>query len=567
MHHRPRQPVTPTAVELARAHPVAHAILLLSTAIVTGLLIGSINIRGVRLGSAGVLFSGIGFAHFGARIDPALADFVKDSGLAIFVFMIGLQLGSGFFGAFRKDGFRLNVLALGVIGIGSTIALLLGRSMGSDPCAVVGGLAGATTNTPSLAAAQQMLTGVASVSADSKALTAMAYAAAYPMGIVGILAAMVILRAVFRIDPAAEAAALDLDRDTSRETVARRTFVVENTGLDGLSISRLPHIKDFGVQISRHRRADGAEVMLAHGDTILRVGDHISAVGTCAELDQFQLLVGRSVAEDLTAVQADLVLNRVVVTRHEAVGKTLGELRLGKRFGVKVTRVSRSGVDVAAFGGLRLQFGDVLSLLGDEQAIRPAAAYLGNSPQALHETHFMPVFLGLALGVLVGLIPLSLPGLPEPVRLGLAGGPLIVALLLSRVGNIGRVIWYVPHSAKLALRELGITLFLACVGLKAGEHFFEVIFSERGARWLALGLAVALIPPLLVGTYARAALKLNYATLCGVLAGSMTDPPALAFANAACRSEAPNLGYATVYPVAMLLRIAVAQIIVLLSIG
>jgi putative transport protein len=548
-------------IDWSTAQPIAFAILALCAVIVGGLILGSVKVRGIRLGSAGVLFAGIVFSHFGAGVDHGILDFVKDFGLVLFVFMIGLQLGPGFFGSLRRNGLRHNALAMAVVVLGTGLALGVGAAMGLLPAGIVGVLAGATTNTPSLGAAQQALSAMPAVADAGVELATLGYAVAYPLGILGIIGALVIVRAVFRIDPAAEGAALDAQRE-GHAPVMRRTIEVRNTNLEGVALARLPRIHDFGVQVSRYRRAGSAAVHVAHGSTVLHVGDAIVVVGPEAELDAFERIVGARLEEDLTTIPGDITFRRVIVTRKGVLGAMLSELHLGQRFGVKVTRVIRSGVELAAFNTLRLQFGDVLHLIGDSASLERAGSALGNSPRALDETHFMPIFLGIALGVVLGAVPIALPMVPEPVRLGLAGGPLIVAILLSRIGNIGPLVWYVPNSARLAFRELGITLFLAGVGLKAGEGFVATVVSDRGLLWMGLAAIVAIVPPVVVGVVARATMKMNYATLAGVLSGSMTDPPALAFASGVCRSEAPFLAYATVYPATMVVRVVVVQVLV-----
>lgn len=553
-------------LELLQSQPIANAILILSIVIVLGLGLGAIRIRGIHLGSAGVLFAGIILAHFGARIDHDVLDFVKEFGLVLFVFMIGMQLGPGFFGSLRKNGLRLNLIAVAVVLLGTAAAPLLALARGLPRPGVIGVLTGATTNTPSLGAAQQIAASLPELAAEDAATRmAMGYAVAYPMGILGIITALALIRIIFRIDAPAEAHAIDRERDQTHEPIERRTLIVRNANFAGLAIRDLPHMADFGVQISRHRPADAEQVRVASGDTVLNLGDHLVAVGARDELDHFQRMIGERARIDLAAHATEATARRIIVTRKSVVGQTLAELHLGKRFGVRVTRLIRSGVEMAAFGSIRLQFGDALMLVGEEGALARASEALGNAPRALDETQFLPIFLGIALGVLVGLIPIAVPGLPEPVRLGLAGGPLILAIALSRLGQIGPVLWYIPGSARLAFRELGITLFLACVGLKAGEQFFQTVLSERGLLWLGLAGIIAVGPPLVVGCVVRRTMRMNYATLSGVLAGSMTDPPALAFASGSCRSEAPFLGYATVYPLTMVLRIVLIQILVLIN--
>lgn len=548
---------------LDQTHPTAHAIIVLCLVCVGGLALGSAKVKGVRLGSAGVLFAGIIASSFVEPPDHVVLDFMKDFGLVLFVFMIGLQLGPGFIDSLRREGLRLNLLAGGVVLLGSCLAVAAGSIFGFGGPATVGLLTGATTNTPSLAAAQQTFAAAAPEATSAPLLTATAYAVAYPAGIAGILLALLIIRFVFRIDPHAEAIAFAAANQVQHDPPERRSIIVENANLDGLRLKELPHISDFGVQVSRLRRAGAATVEAIHGGTLISKGDTLMAVGPRRELDQFERVVGRRVDEDLTAVPGDLVFKQVVVTRKRVIGRALRDLHLGQRFNVKATRLKRADIELAAFGSLRLQFGDVLRLVGDEASIERAAGELGNSVKALNETHFIPIFLGIAIGLLVGMIPLAAPGLPQPVRLGLAGGPLLLAILVSRIGNIGPLVWYIPSSANLAFRELGITLFLACVGLKAGPQFFETVPTPSGVLWLAVALFIATVPLLAVGFVARAGLKMNYTSISGLLSGSMTDPPALAFACGAAKSELPSASYATVYPLTTLLRIITAQVLAL----
>jgi putative transport protein len=339
---------------------------------------------------------------------------------------------------------------------------------------------------------------------------------------------------------------------------------VTNPNLDGLAIQDLPHISAFRVRLSRHKPAASGLVGTARASTVLHTGDALLAVGTVRELDDFERLVGVRTDEDLTAEPGNVTMRRVVVTKKGVAATRLSDLHLGRRFGVQVTRVLRGDIELLPDPDLRVRLGDTLLIVGDDEATTNAAKALGDSVKALNETHFAAIFLGIAVGLAVGSIPLTLPGLPAPVKLGLAGGPLLIAILAGRFGRIGPVLWHVPASANMAIRELGITLFLACVGLKAGATFFETVFSPAGATWVAGALCIALIGPLVGGCLARRFLKLDYPTLSGVIAGSTTDPPALAFATGVCKGDHPAVAYATVYPLAMLLRIVLAQTIVLL---
>jgi putative transport protein len=554
-------------LQMHAAQPVAHAIGVLALVCVAGMAIGSFKVRGVGLGTAGVLFAGILTGYFGKPVDHATLEFVKEFGLILFVFTIGLQLGPGFLAALRQQGLALNALAATVVVLGALTAPILGWLLAIDPAAVLGVLSGATTNTPSLGAAQQTLTTLPGVSLDRQELPALAYAVTYPVAIAGIIGTLLALKSLFRIDPLKEAEAFAAEQRRGAEPVERRTLIVENPNLEGVEVEAIPGRQEMGVTVSRIRRAGESEVHLAAGGTVLKKGDRIITVGTGAMLDRFERLVGRRSGEDLLQAPGDVTSLRVVVTSKRALGKTVGELGLDHLSGVIVTRMTRADLDVSAVQDLRLRFGDVLQVVGDQASIQKAAVFLGNSLKELNETHFIPLFIGIALGIALGTVPVTVPGLPQPLRLGLAGGALIVALVLGRMGRIGRLVLHMPANVNLAFREFGIALFFAAVGLMAGAKFFSTVFSPMGALWLFAGLLVTVPPLLLVGVFARAVLKKNFVALSGLLAGSMTDPPALAFASNISCSDAPTVSYATVYPLTMVLRILSAQLLVLLLCG
>jgi putative transport protein len=546
------------------SHRTAEAVLMLAVIALTGLALGSIKIRGIGLGTAGVLFTGILSGHFGWHIEPAILEFVREFGLILFVFTIGLQLGPGFFAALRQDGLRLNAMAGAIVLLGVATTVLSGWLLKIDFAAMLGLFSGATTNTPSLGAAQQALGTMAQLSADRAALPSLAYALAYPGGIAGIIGSLLVLRSVFRIDPEREAAAHRIDQQRGLQPLERLNLVVENPNLDGLPIGEVPGRRETAVTISRIRRAGKSEVRTANDETILHLGDLILAVGTRWNLTQFQKVIGRASDVDLRQVPGAVTDRRVVVTRKEILGKSLEELGLDHLYGVTVTRVTRADLEISAVPELRIKFGDMLQLVGDLESLDKASAAVGNSLKALGETQFIPMFVGIALGVLAGLVPINVPGLPVPVRLGLAGGPLVLAILLGRVGRIGPLVWHMPVNANLAFRELGIVLFLACVGLKAGERFFATVFTGSGLTWLLTGLCITMLPTLVVGVVARLFFKWNFTTISGLVAGSMTDPPALAFAGNISKSDAPAVAYAAVYPLTMLLRILAAQAMALM---
>lgn len=542
----------------------ADAIFILAVVALTGLGLGSIKWRGIGLGTAGVLFAGIIAGHFGARLEPATLEFVREFGLILFVFTIGLQLGPGFFAALRRDGLSLNAMAAGIVLLGAGMTVLIGIVFRIDFFAMIGLFSGATTNTPSLGAAQQVVGALADIPAERSTLPSLAYALAYPGGIAGIIGSLLILRTLFRIDAEGEAASYVADQKKGLQPLERLNLVVENANLDGLRISEVPGLRETAVIVSRIRRAGETEVHTTTEDTVLYSGDRILAVGARRNLIQFQRVVGRVSEVDLRKSSAHIGDRRVVVTRKDVLGKSLEELGLDDLYGVAVTRVTRADLEMTAVPELHLQFGDMLQIVGDEESLNKASAALGNSLKALGETQFIPIFAGIALGVLVGTLPFSFPGLPVPLRLGLAGGPLVLAILLGRIGRLGPLVWYMPVNANLAFRELGIVLFLACVGLKAGGQFFATVFTQTGLVWLLAGACITMIPIVIAGIFARLMLKWNFMTICGLIAGSMTDPPALAFAGAISKSDAPSVAYATVYPLTMLLRILAAQTIALL---
>lgn len=551
--------------QIAATQPVAWAVLVLSVVGATGLVLASVKVRGVGLGIAGVLFTGILAGHFGLHIEKEILEFVREFGLILFVFTIGLQLGPGFFASLRKQGLKLNLLAAAVVLIGVAVTVLCAHKLfGVDAVAMLGLFSGATTNTPSLGAAQQMLKTLGGTLADQSTLPALAYAVAYPGGVIGIIGSLLALRFLFRIQPEHEAELYRAEQRRDIQPLERMNLIIENPNLENLTIGGIPGRRETGVVVSRIRRAGEAEVQAATEQTVLHRGDIILAVGSRASLESFRVIVGRETDVNLTKAPGRVVSRRIIVTRKDVLGKTIDELQLDERYGVTVTRVTRADLVMTAVSEMALQFGDMLQVVGDEAVMTKVEKDLGNSVRRLNETNFIPIFVGIAAGVLFGMIPIHITGMPVPVRLGIAGGPLILAILLSRIGRIGPLVWYMPVNANLALRELGIVLFLACVGVKAGDKFFSTVFTDQGLLWLLGGFCITVIPLLIVGAVARGFFKMNFTAISGLLAGSMTDPPALAFANAVSKSDAPSVAYATVYPLTMVLRIVAVQILVLL---
>jgi putative transport protein len=546
--------------QLQQDAPVAHDLLIFSIIVLAGIGLGNIRVAGIKLGVAGVLFAGLAASHFGLRPEAETAHFLKDFGLVLFVFALGMQMGPGFFASLRRQGRMLNGYALALVLGGALVAMAGGWMLGMPPPAIAGLFAGATTNTPALGAAQQALA-AAHVDDALVMLPALSYAATYPLAIVGIILSLILLRIFFKIDVTKEAELFRLEQGAGVAPLQRMNLRVENSNLEGVVIGNVPGIHETGVVISRHRPASGGEVTAAVPETTLHVGDLIMAVGTQAHLEQFRLVIGSVSTENLMKVPGSITYRRVVLTNKRVLGKTVRELGLEHFHNVTVTRVSRGDLIFTALPDLRLEFGDMLQLVGDDDSLNNATKAVGNAVQQLQETKFAAIFAGILLGVLLGLYPFRIEGLPAPVRLGLAGGPLVMAILLSHLGRIGPMVMHMPLNANRALRELGIILFLANVGLLSGEKFIATVFSTQGLQWVLLGILVTMLPLLVVGCVARKFHRVNFMTLCGLLSGGMTDPPALAFATSMARCDSPAVAYAAVYPLTMLLRIVVAQII------
>lgn len=541
------------------AQPVAHAIGVLSLVCCAGMALGSLKVRGFGLGTAGVLFAGIVGGHLGKPVNQPTLDFVREFGLVLFVFAIGLQLGPGFFAALRRQGLQLNALAAATVLLGAVGAPLAGRLGGFDPAVVPGLFAGASVNMPSLGAATQTLGARPGLAPDRLALPALSCAVTFPTAIVASLGVLLLLRGVFRIDPEHEAHEYAARNRPRPEPLERRTVVVTRPDLAGCRLDTVLNLFGAGVSAARLRRGD--ETSVATNATVLRPGDRLAFVGAARDLDRLEAAVGSRSDEDLVLAGGNITFRRVVVTAGAVLGRTVGELRFDQRFGVAVTRITRGDVEMSAVPDLRLQFGDMLQITGRTEDLDNAARALGNSLKELNETHFIPLFIGVVLGVLLGTVPIALPGMPQPVRLGLAGGPLIVALLLGRFGRIGRLACHMPVNANLAFRDFGIALFFASLGLEAGAKFFATVFSPIGLQWLLAGAALTAVPLLIVGFIARVGCRLNFVDLGGLLAGSTTNPPALTLANSLAGSEAPSVAYATVYPLTMVLRVLCAQVL------
>jgi putative transport protein len=542
---------------LFSSQPVAWSVFVIMLVAAGGLAIGNFKLFGINLGIAGVLFSGILLGHFGLEIDHGTLEFLRDFGLILFVYSIGTQVGPGFFSSFRKQGIRLNLLAAAVVLGGVGVTLAVARLAGFDIATAVGMYSGAVTNTPSLAAAQQTL---GAVNPEAANAASVGYALAYPGAILGIILTMVLIRRLFRGQAAQDLAAAETDKAGSG--LSTFNIRVDNRNLEGLKICEIPALNELGVVVSRYSHE--GSIAVAHDDTVLHAGDVLLAVGREESLKKFMLVVGSKSEMDLKKLPSRIIHSRVIVTRKDVIGRTLDEIKLESQYDVVATRVARADVEFLVSDSYVLQFADNLVIVGDEAAVAKAGALLGNSPKDLNHPQLIPAFIGIAAGVLLGSIPISIPGLGAPVKLGLAGGPLIMAILLSYIQHIGPLDWYLPPAGNLMLRELGITLFLSCVGLKAGGKFFETLLNGNGMYIVLFSFLITVLPIVVVGIFAKAKFKLNYMSLCGALAGSMTDPPALAFSNAMSPSNLSAMSYATVYPLVMILRVISAQVLVLL---
>ena len=549
--------------ELLRGESVATAVLILSLVAAMGLALGSIRIFGVGLGIAGVLFSGLLFGHFDFAINAEILDFAREFGLILFVYTIGLHVGPGFLGSLRRQGLALNLLAAVNILTGVAIAVALVFLARIEVPVAAGLLSGAVTNTPSLAAAQQALQGLPGTTAETAKLPGLGYAVAYPFGILGMIITMLLARVVFRIDLRRETDALKQQQEAEAPPPpARMHLQVKNPNLEGVPLRELPMWQEAGIVVSRVLHEGHLQV--AQPETRLSLGDVLLAVGPPPKLDEFRVLVGTESPIDLTTLESEIATRRLIVTKKAVLGKSMGELDFPARLGVTITRISRTGIEFTPRPDVKLQYGDSVIAVGSTEALDRAAQELGNSARRLNLPEVIPIFVGIALGVMLGSIPFRVPGVPAPVKLGLAGGPLLVAIILSQVGRIGPLIWYLPQSANTMLRELGIVLFLAAVGLRAGDRFVETLVQGQGFLWMGLAAIITLVPLLLTALIGRLFVKMNYLTLCGLLAGSMTDPPALAFAGTLTGSEAPSVAYATVYPLTMILRVLTSQMVVLM---
>lgn len=520
--------------------------------IVLGLTLGRLQLGQISIGVAGVLFAGIFLSQIGLKVSPEVLEFVRDFGLIIFVFTIGVQVGPRFFDNLRQNGLKLNLLAVSIILLGIALAFAAYHFGGFPTGSTVGVLAGAVTNTASLGAAQEILhSNVAAVN-----LSTIAYAVAYPMGIMGNIFAMIILKSLKKIDIARERQTYE---EENSSPIIAVNILIENKDLAGREIGK---IRDFSRSpIIFSRILHGKQVALVHTHTILHTGDVIRAIGPKKNIDRLCAFLGSESSTRLENIPSDFAVRRMVITNRKAVGKTIQELKLRQSFRVTATRISHDNFELPATNQTILYYGDSIVVIGELEDIEKFAKFIGDSPEALNHPFILPVFVGMFLGILVGQIPIQVPGLPAPVKIGLAGGPLVVSILASRLGRFGNVIWYMPVHTNLLMRKFGICLFLACVGLKSGASFIQTVLTFQGLTWFLWGTAITMAPLILVGAYALFKMKLNYLTVCGLMAGSVTGPTALLFATGLARSNAQTVAYSTVYPVVIILRVVSIQIL------
>ncbi|HIH7424019.1 TPA: putative transporter [Yersinia enterocolitica] len=545
---------------------IALTVSMLALVAVLGLWIGNWKVYGVGLGIGGVLFGGIIVGHFAQTYELVLngdmLHFIQEFGLILFVYTIGIQVGPGFFSSLRVSGLRLNCFAILMVVVGGLVTAIIHKLFAVPLPIILGVFSGAVTNTPALGAAQQILTDLGSPP-QLVSQMGMGYAMAYPFGICGILLVMWLIRLFFKINVDREAKEFDSSHGQNRELLQTMNVAVRNPNLHGLSMQDVPLLNSDEVVCSRLKRGDLLMVPLS--GTVIELGDYLHLVGQREALEKVRLVVGEEVDVTLSTASTVLQTARVVVTNEAVLGKKIRDLNLKQKYDVAITRLNRAGIELVASNNASLQFGDILNLVGRPESIEAVSAVVGNAQQKLQQVQMLPVFIGVGLGVLLGSIPLFIPGFPAALRLGLAGGPLVVALILGRIGSIGKLYWFMPPSANLVLRELGIVLFLSVVGLKSGGDFINTLVNGDRLAWIGYGAMITGIPLLTVGILARMLAKMNYLTLCGMLAGSMTDPPALAFANGLHpTSGAAALSYATVYPLAMFLRIMSPQILAVL---
>ena len=543
---------------------LANTVILYSFIIAAGVWLGKRKIFGVSLGVTFVLFVGILVGHFTDyfSINKQVLDFAKELGLILFVYSIGLQVGPGFFSSFKKGGMTLNLLALGIIFLNIATVITIYYTTDARMEDLVGVLSGAVTNTPGLGAAQQALDQLGKA-ADIPSASA-GYAAAYPLGVVGIILSMIIIKKIFKINTSDESKQIEEENEAAVLKPIIMSLQVENKMLDGKTLRQIIDFLGRDFVISRIKKGEDGEVIIPRSTTVINKGDYMILVLSPTDEAAVEAFIGQKVDMDWDAIDAPVVSRRILVTKPEYNGRSISSLKLHAGFQLNATRVNRAGMDLVAAPNLKLQMGDRMTVVGKLEDINRLADRMGNSMKRLNEPNMITIFVGILLGIILGSIPFQFPGMSTAMKLGLAGGPLIAAILIGRFGYKLKLITYTSTSSSLMLREIGICLFLASVGFSAGGSFVDTIVSGDGLWWVLWGFLITTLPLLIIGTIARAKFKINYCSLMGLMSGSMTDPPALAYANKTANNDAPAVAYSTVYPLTMFMRVLTAQLLILI---
>ena len=559
--------------ELFFGQGTGHSIMLLAFVIAVGLLLGKIRIKGVSLGSTWILFVGILLSHFGFRADASLLHFLKEFGLILFVFSIGLQVGPGFFHSFKSGGLKLNLLAVALVLLGVITTYVIHLVTGENLVTLTGIMSGAVTNTPGLGAAQQTYLDATSGSflheVNSSAISsslASGYAVAYPIGVLGVILVIMLTKAMFKVDLKKEEDEMN-SRETGMDSPQRLAFCIKNPAVFGKTILEASHAIENKFIISRIYRNGAVTVPVA--TTVLHEGDDLLVVTSQNSVEAVTMLFGEQIdmpKEAWDKIDASMAVRKLTITRTSMTGKRLKDLRIRTTYGVSITRVNRGGIDLVANPDLIVQMGDTLLVVGHDKDISQVAKFVGNSRAGLNHPNLIPIFFGIALGVLFGSIPIMIPGIPQAIKFGLAGGPLIIAILLGYFGPKLKITTYTTMSANLMLREIGISIFLAAVGLSAGENFVDSIVNG-GYWWILYGALITLIPTGLIAILGKTVFKLNFYQVCGLLSGGCTNPPVLAFAQNAYGTDYTSVSYATVYPLTMFMRVLMAQILILIAVA
>lgn len=535
-------------------------LLIISLTGLIGLYIGSFKIFKINIGITGVLFAGIILSYTGIKLNEEILHFIREFGLVLFIYAVGIQVGQGFFSSFRKNGLFYNLFTFIIVSLNVAITLLISFFSKIDKSVIIGMYCGGVTNTPALASAQATAATLNHPEIINNISSG--YALTYPGTILSLVLSIILIRVLFKDECNRDIEFASQPKDRSK--ITNITVKVENKNLDNTKIKDIPAIDDLNIVVSRIKK--GNQIRVAHPDDTINTGDLILAVGEEDNLNKFIKIVGSKSEENLKETGGKIIHTRVVVTKKDLIGKKISETKIPS-YNVVITRVSRADREFIISDDYVIQLGDNIVMVGEEDDIKKAISLLGNSPKDLNYTDLVPIFIGIIAGIIIGAIPFKLPFITQSLKLGIAGGLLISAIIFANIGNIGKISWYIPPQSTILLRELGIIMFLAAVGLKSGKNFFEMLLSTEGLKIIALGLMISFIPIFMMGVILKKKYKLNYLTISGILSGSMTDPPALAFANSLADSNLPTMAYATVYPLTMFLRIISAQILVLIFYG